>query len=164
MEQNECDKRDKKEEKKLYNKTKIREGFLLGIGGFLPQLIGVVIGAWFGVFFGAPEAIKPINDRMETTYQESIDAAKKYELDGFEALVNKDFELAIQLFMASESSRHGYHASYEISRYLRMNRESVSEPGFWKKTYSDMINDERIRDYIPLDIRKKMDEYIRSHD
>ena len=177
---------------------KIHEGFLLGIGGFLPQVLAVLAGAWCGMRLGIQEATKPMNamnDKMNTITQSvdsinkvitkvdttqiingsdtieiistpfskismNFEAAKKNELDGFRALADKDLDLATFYFGESEKSANGYHASYEIARYLRNNRKSVSNPDFWGNTYKYVIKD--FRGYIPTDVLEEMEEFIKS--
>ena len=163
---------------------KIHEGLLLGIGGFLPQVLAVLAGAWLGVLWGGKEVSEPIKKEIkeikeqdlkrDSIYSETkarwdtisyivnskndFDKAKKYELDGFHSLIDKKYGEAIWNFMMSENSANRYHASYDIAEYLRDNENSVSVPDFWGNTYKYVIKN--FRGYIPTDVLEEMEEFI----
>ena len=166
---------------KIVKKTigKIFDGFWKEIG----RSLAVGLGTFFAVYFGGKEVTKPFVEelsRSDTTIiisgedttsivsrpffvinnNKNLVAAEKKELAGFQALVDKDFNMALSCFRDSENSANGYHASYEIARYLRNNRKSVSNPDFWGNTYKYVIKD--FRGYIPTDVLEEMEEFIKS--
>lgn len=165
---------------------KIHEGLLLGIGGFLPQVLAVLAGAWLGVLWGGKEVSEPIMEEIKEIKEQDLkrdsiyfktmarwdtisyivnskndfDKAKKYELDGFHSLIDKKYGEAIWNFMMSENSANGYHASYDIAEYLRKNENTISVPDFWENTYKHVVDN--YWGYIPSDILTEMKKTISS--
>lgn len=139
---------------------KISDGFFEKIGGG----IAIALGAFLGIYLGGQRASKTIVDEMNkrdsTTFVVSsvrdYAKAKEYELEGFKALINKDYDGALQSFMMSENSANRFHASYEIAYYLQKNKDSVSDPDFWEKTYKYVV--ENFQGYIPQEYLIKMKE------
>jgi len=159
--------------KKILKKiiSKISDGFLHSIGG----AIAVIIGSYLGTYFGNKKVQRTMVEelsRLDSTLiinnlhkkdtvfvvnkEKIVSKAKEFEIAGFQALVEKDIDEAISCFITSENSYNSYHASYEIANYLRKNKQFVSEPDFWEKTYKYVIK--HFSSYIPLDCRKAMIE------
>ena len=144
--------------------NKISDGFFESIGAAIAVAIGTFIGSYFGGQQASKEVLEEVSKR-DTTYVvnkfNNYDKARMYELNGFEALLNRNINDAIDFFMASENMYNGYHASYEICQYLRNNKTSVKKNDFWKETYLYII--EKHYYYIPSDVRQKMEDYIKKN-
>ena len=151
---------------------KILDGFLGQIG----TAIAILIGSFFGAYLGGQKASETVVEELakrdstllimrDSTFivnrASDFAMAKEYELKGFQSLVNKDFDEALAYFMASENSANQYHSSYEIAKYLRKNKDSVSEPDFWERTYQFVIATSR--SYIPSNYLKAMEESLHSN-
>lgn len=66
----------------------------------------------------------PQTQEKLTKYQQAAAA----ERAGFEALLDGDFNTAIQKFQDSENSVNGYHQVYEIHKLLTKNRKDLDDP------------------------------------
>ncbi len=67
---------------------------------------------------------------------------KSIELQGFDALLKKDYELSLSKFLEAESKINGLHNCYEISKYMKEN-DDLRDPNSkkWKEFYKKLIND-----------------------
>lgn len=82
-------------------------------------------------------------DYFQVTKSKDKSSAEKYENDGFQSLIDKNIELAILSFTKSENSFNGYHQVYEISKYLRKNKNGLLDKTStnWKATYKRIVTD-----------------------
>jgi hypothetical protein len=87
------------------------------------------------------ESGEPISKYFTVSKQKDYNQAKQYELEGFNALVNKNVETAIELFTKSENSYNNYHQVYEIAKYLKENKKKLDNPQseFWDEAYKKII-------------------------
>ncbi|MFN3968209.1 hypothetical protein [Flavobacterium sp.] len=81
--------------------------------------------------------VKPII--VKSDYNAALD----WEAKGYKALLLKNVDEAITAFNNSENSYNGFHMSYEITRYLKANKEKLKDPNadFWKETYAKIAKD-----------------------
>lgn len=167
----------KQETNKIMNTLKYMFGKILD--GFLGQIgtaIAILIGSFLGAYWGGQKASETVVEELakrdstllvmrDSTFivnrASDFAMAKEYELKGFQSLVDKDFDEALAYFIASENSANQYHSSYEIAQYLRKNKESVSEPDFWERTYQFVIAISR--SYIPSNYLEAMEESLHSN-
>jgi len=65
-----------------------------------------------------------------------------YEKDGFDCLLNRDYDGALKSFISAENVYPGYHNCYEIERYLKSNGDlnDKSSPK-WNVLYKKLISD-----------------------
>lgn len=144
-----------------YPFKKISEGFWHYIGTFLAITAGSLVGSYCGSQNGSKTVVEELSKRDSVFIENKVinlSKAKEFENAGFQALLEKDIDEAIICFLNSENNYNSYHASYEITLYLRKNKQFVSEPDFWKKTYKYVIDNFGI--FIPSDYRIKMEESL----
>lgn len=92
------------------------------------------------------------------TGNKASDAAS-FEAEGFSYLLNKDVENAIKSFRKSEDATNGFHAVYEIARYLSSNKTKLKDinSSFWKEAYKKIVTDYSWE--MPSDVKDKLTEY-----
>ncbi|GAB5417228.1 MAG: hypothetical protein Crog4KO_20940 [Crocinitomicaceae bacterium] len=75
--------------------------------------------------------------------ERSYNDALKYEKKGFDALLRKDVDAALEAFIRSENSYNSFHQVYEIAQYLRANKEQLSQGSdrAWQAAYARIVND-----------------------
>lgn len=75
--------------------------------------------------------------------QTDPNAAKLYERQGFDALLQKDVVTAIDRFTLSENAYNGYHMVYDIAQYLKKKQKTLEskDPELWKKTYTTLLKE-----------------------
>ncbi len=83
----------------------------------------------------------------------STEEALKFEDEGFQHLLDKDVDNAIQAFINSDRSYSGFHNAFEISRLLREYRGSLidEDSDSWISVYTTILQD----------LSWKMPEYYR---
>jgi hypothetical protein len=85
--------------------------------------------------------------------------AREFELKGFEALLAKDLDRAINNFTLSENSYNGYHSSYNIARHL----QSIKS-GFDNSNQSWVALNRHIAQHfswkMPPEIKKRLNQPI----
>lgn len=74
-----------------------------------------------------PKAAQVIND-IKTSTSEKIQIARAKEREGFQALIDGDYERAISALQASEDVYNSYNQVYELARFLRKNKEFLKDP------------------------------------
>ena len=86
--------------------------------------------------------------------------AEELEHQGFQFLIDKNVTAAINAFTNAENAFNGYHSVYEISRYLRNHRESLSDKNSsqWKFTYSTLIKEAKYNWKMPEEYKKRLIE------
>jgi len=93
---------------------------------------------------GRIEAGKPIEipDRPDTSAK-SPGMAKEWEMLGFQRLISRDVESAIQAFSSAENIWPDYHNVSEILQLLLSNREVLMnrESPKWKDVYRKILTD-----------------------
>jgi hypothetical protein len=79
---------------------------------------------------------KPIAN-FDITSTKNLTEAQKWEEKGFNDLINRDVENAINAFTFSENSYNGFHSVYDIAKYLKDNRAGLLDKNSnkWLKTY-----------------------------
>lgn len=185
MEQNEKTKGTKKVKDQISEGFYSEIGASLAkILGKILLVIIVMTVSFFGSYFGGKKGLEKVTMQQQDTTtiiinedttsivtksiskptiivnNKDFKAAKEYELKGFKALVDKDFDSAFLCFEESQNSANGYHASYEIKNYLENHKNSVSEPDFWDNTYNFVI--ENYWGFIPKDVLTEMKKSINS--
>lgn len=85
----------------------------------------------------------------------SLQEARKLELQGFQSLLNGDFDAALRSFGASESAVNGYHWSYEWERLLRINKSLFSDPQKRKTILKEALHN-RYDAFAPREIREQL--------
>jgi len=85
-----------------------------------------------------------------------FNSAQSWEEKGFNYLLNKDVDNAIDAFRNSENASNQYHQVYEIARYLRENRSKLSDKNseFWDTAHKKIATDYAWG--MPSDIRKRL--------
>lgn len=88
--------------------------------------------------------------------KEGLENAKAMELNGYNALFNKDVKKAIQYFKDSENSYNSYHQVYEIAFYLNGNQKKLinNDEKAWTETYRKILSDFSWK--MPADVRLKL--------
>jgi hypothetical protein len=74
--------------------------------------------------------------------ENSLENAGEFEKKGYDFLLNKDVEGAIDAFVKSENSYNGYHQVYEIAKYLIKNKSDLSDRNSdnWKVVYQVILS------------------------
>lgn len=69
--------------------------------------------------------------------------AQTSEANGFRFLLEKDIDNAIISFTKSENFYNGFHQVYEISRYLKQNKNKLTDKDFksWNEVYLKVLKD-----------------------
>lgn len=83
--------------------------------------------------------------------------ASMHEELGYEFLLAKNINDAINAFNKSENAYNGYHQVYEIAKYLRINKDklnSADADAEWKKIYSGIASKYSI--YASTEIKKEL--------
>ena len=72
-----------------------------------------------------------------------IESALKYELEGFNFLLDRNIKDAILSFSFSEKSYNSFHQVYEIGNYLSKKNKSgiLMDDDFWNSLYLDLLKD-----------------------
>lgn len=87
-----------------------------------------------------------LNFNQPISYQKStskdINTAKFKENSGFQSLISKNLNEAINFFIEAENAYNGYNQVYEISRYLKtkMGDENKNDQ-FWIDIYKKILKD-----------------------
>ncbi|CAM1371653.1 hypothetical protein [Tenacibaculum xiamenense] len=85
----------------------------------------------------------PTSTHFEVTKKENrnLQKAKEYEILGFDYLLQKEVQKAIDAFIKSENSYNSYHQVYEIARYLGKNKSRLADKNspHWKKVYRSIL-------------------------
>ena len=149
--------------------SKVSDGFWERIGAAVAVLFGAVF-IW--LIFEVPKiAVNSIPDLFKRLSEQdttlivnsnpNYKAAKEFEDQGFEALINKKYNAAIICFTNSENSYNGYRSSYEIRRYLLQRKDLKKGTDFWVETYQYLI---RNHEYcIPKEVCAKMKQYVKDN-
>jgi hypothetical protein len=103
---------------------------------------------------------EPIANHFTVTKKEdaNLELAKKYELEGFNYLLQRDVNNAILSFRKSENSYNGFHMVYDIAFYLDKNKIKLSDRNseFWKEVYLIILKDYSWK--MPDEIKAKLVE------
>jgi hypothetical protein len=70
-----------------------------------------------------------------------LQLAKDKEREGFQSLIDGDYDNASAAFQAAESSYNGYHNVYELARILRENKSQMSDPAKKKEIFQRIVRD-----------------------
>ena len=67
--------------------------------------------------------------------------AKEKEREGFQNLLDGDYDNAIAAFQAAENAYNSYHNVYEIARLLRQNKSQMNDPAKKKEIFQKIVKD-----------------------
>lgn len=106
-------------------------------------------------------ARRPATIQRENTNSE---LAEKYELEGFNFLLQRDVNNAILSFRKSEESHNGFNMVYAIASYLDINRDELSDKksDLWEEVYQTILNDYSWK--MPDEIKTKLTEEIKTNE
>lgn len=142
---------------------KISDGFFEHAGAALAITIATFAGSYFGGR-AANNEIKTELAKRDTVFVvnpiSDFNQARQFEADGFQALLERDYEKATQSFIASENRANSYHSSYEIGHYLDNKRNDVSNPDFWTEVYKYLLKNHY--GFMPPEVKAGMEEYLRD--
>jgi hypothetical protein len=103
---------------------------------------------------------EPASNHFTVTKKEdaNLELAEKYELEGFNYLLQKDVNNAILSFRKSENSYNGFHMVYDIATYLVKNKSKLSDKNsaFWQDAYLIILKDYSWK--MPIEIKAKLEE------
>ena len=149
-------------------KDALKKGFWGEIGKYLAATAGtLIIVALLAVqkfSHSIPDLFTRLSEQDTTlivNLNPNYKAAKEYEGEGFEALINKKYNAAIICFTNSENSYNGYRSSYEIRRYLLQRKDLKKGTDFWVETYQYLIRNHKY--CIPKEVCAKMKQYVKDH-
>ena len=82
--------------------------------------------------------------------------AISWEKQGFQALLERDIEDAINSFQNSENSYNQFHQAFEITNYLNKNRERLesADSDYWKTAFKHIA--EKYSWKMPEEIKEKL--------
>lgn len=89
-----------------------------------------------------------------TNFRGKLATAKEKEREGFQNLLDGNYDDAIKSFQESEDSLNGYHSAYEIARLLRDNKHKLVDPAEKKEVYKTIANEHAYG--APPDLLKKV--------
>lgn len=71
------------------------------------------------------------------SYTKNLSSARDWEAKGFDYLLKKDVDNAINCFANTEDAYNAYHQAYEIADYLTENKDKLASTtsDFWKQAY-----------------------------
>ena len=84
------------------------------------------------------EAVKK---RVSNAIGKDYKSAISFEREGFQLILNNEFEKAIEVFGASEKAYPSFHQVYEINRFLKKNRNLFNTPRGQKIIKRKIIKD-----------------------
>lgn len=103
---------------------------------------------------------EPISSHFTITNKKdtNLELAKKYELEGFNFLLQRDVNNAILSFRKSENSYNGFHMVYDIAFFLNKNKAKLSDTNseFWDEVYQVVLSDYSWK--MPDEIKEKLME------
>ena len=102
------------------------------------------------------QEVKKISSNTARDLAKPLDIAHEMELQGFNALVDGNFEAAQSAFQASENAVNGYHHSYELARLLRQRRDDLKDPVKKKEILQTIIT--KYYGYAPPEQIQKLRE------
>lgn len=112
------------------------------------------------------QEIMSIDDELTPTFNKTnntsdYDLAFKWERTGFESILSKDLNHAIDAFESSENSYNTFHQVYEIGRFLKNQHSSGEEQNdiFWNNIYRRILFDYSWK--MPTDIKNQLEELIK---
>lgn len=108
-------------------------------------------------------AVKKNNKTYQPeTVKSDYKVALAWEEKGYNALLLRNVDEAITAFSNSENNYNGFHMSYEITRYLRANKEKLKDPTaeFWTETYVKIAKDFSWK--MPKNMKSKLIEASKS--
>jgi hypothetical protein len=114
------------EEKIVHITSTSKDSNTVKQGEKLVKELGIPVGAYF---------------KVTSANGNSLENADKFEKQGYDFLLNKDVDGAIEAFVKSENSYNGYHQVYEIARYLIKNKGNLSDRNSenWKVAYQVIL-------------------------
>ncbi len=86
--------------------------------------------------------------------------ALQFEKDGFNALINNQFTIALDKFMKAEKASPSFHMAYEISRLLKSEKANLENPAIQRKIKKQIIDKYSWR--APVDLLKKLRAQIKE--
>lgn len=76
--------------------------------------------------------MRPTNTKDEAT-------AAAREREGFQALINGDYDHAIAAFQTAENAYNGYHHVYELAVLLRRSKAQLNDPAKKKEVFQTIV-------------------------
>jgi len=75
-----------------------------------------------------------------TTFRGKLATAKEKEREGFQSLIDGNYDDAINSFQESEDSFNTYHNAYDIAKLLRENKTRLNDPTVKKEVFKTIVN------------------------
>lgn len=75
------------------------------------------------------------------TKTNDLKTAQAKEREGFQSLLNGNYDQAIAAFQASENAYNSYHQVYELARFVRRNKEQFNDPANKKELFQKIVSD-----------------------
>jgi hypothetical protein len=75
-----------------------------------------------------------------TKFLGKLSTAKEKEREGFQSLIDGDYDGAIKSFQEAEDSFNTYHNVYDIAKLLRENRSRIDDPAVKKEVFKTIVN------------------------
>jgi hypothetical protein len=75
-----------------------------------------------------------------TNFRGKLATAKEKEREGFQNLIDGDYDQAIKSFQESEDSFNSYHNAYDIAKLLRDNKSRLDDPAVKKEVFKTIVN------------------------
>lgn len=109
------------------------------------------------------QEIQTMNDELTPTFKKRVETnnyeqALNWERIGFENLLDRNLDQAIQAFENSENSYATFHQVYEIARFLRNRKNSGERQNdtFWLDIYQKVVDNYSWK--MPEDIKTQLEE------
>jgi hypothetical protein len=75
-----------------------------------------------------------------TKFRSKLSTAKEKEREGFQNLIDGDYDGAIKSFQEAEDSFNTYHNVYDIAKLLREKRSRIDDPAVKKEVFNTIVN------------------------
>lgn len=92
----------------------------------------------------------------------NFELALQKELEGFNFLLARDIDGAIDAFSSSENAYNSFHQVYEIEIFLKNKKKSnrLQDDEFWKSIYRELL--EKYSWKMPLVIKSQLEKLIQN--
>ncbi len=75
-----------------------------------------------------------------TNFRDKLAIAKEKEREGFQDLIEGDYDGAIKSFQESEDSFNTYNNAYDIAKLLRVYKPRLNDPAVKKEVFKTIVN------------------------
>jgi hypothetical protein len=101
-----------------------------------------------------------VSFRKPVTIANDRNLALSWAEKGFDYLLKKDVDNAINAFTESENAYNQFQNVYEISKYLRDNRSKLADPGseFWNTAYKKITDEYSYG--MPASVKRRLQESL----